>query len=407
MVDGGPPDFDAGGVDASVTHPCDLPGSIQFTASGVVVVPGGAPTPDLSYLKVPQGFCVHYYGTVGNARQLRFAPGGELFVASPTTSTTGGGAGKAQIVVLPDDNRDGVADSTLTFLSALPSTQGLLFACGYLYYQDASRIMRVPYSVGERMPSGASQPIADISFYKSSIHWPKNLDIADDGTIYVTNGGDQGETCDPAHPFHGGILKLDGTAAGAQVAKGFRNPIALRCSRGHNLCFAVELAKDYSMSEGGREKVVPVREGDDWGFPCCATKGVPYAGLTPVPDCSSTASESAAFYIGDTPFGIDFEPGLWPAPYRGDAIVSVHGNFGGWIGARVVAVHMDPATGMPLPGSDLDGGDTGSMRDFATGWDDSTRKHGRPASLAFSRDGRLFIGNDNDGTIVWIAPLSL
>jgi len=27
--------------------------------------------------------------------------------------------------------------------------------------------------------------------------------------------------------------------------------------------------------------------------------------------------------------------------------------------------------------------------------------------VTFSRDGRLFIGNDNDGTIVWIAPMTL
>jgi hypothetical protein len=47
------------------------------------------------------------------------------------------------------------------------------------------------------------------------------------------------------------------------------------------------------------------------------------------------------------------------------------------------------------------------MTDFATGWDDGKQNHGRPASLAFTRDGRLFLGNDNDGTIIWIAPLSL
>ncbi|HEX3344722.1 MAG TPA: hypothetical protein VHS09_09130, partial [Polyangiaceae bacterium] len=85
--------FDVTGVDAAIAHPCSLPGSIQYTASGVVVVPGGKAVPDLSYLHVPTGFCVHYYGTVANARQLRVAPGGELFVTSPTTGTTGGGLG--------------------------------------------------------------------------------------------------------------------------------------------------------------------------------------------------------------------------------------------------------------------------------------------------------------------------
>ena len=44
---------------------------------------------------------------------------------------------------------------------------------------------------------------------------------------------------------------------------------------------------------------------------------------------------------------------------------------------------------------------------FATGWDDGSREHGRPAAVAFAADGRLFLGNDNNGDIFWIAPLDL
>jgi len=407
VADASPPRRDD--VDAAIPHPCSLPGSIQHAAGGVVVTPGGGPAPDLSFVSVPPGFCVHYYGTVPNARQLRFAPGGELFVASPSTPTTGGGpGGLASIVVLPDDDLDGVADTPLTYMDSLPSTQGLLFTGGFLYYQDGTVIRRVPYALGDRAPGGASEQVADITVYDSAGHWPKALDVADDGTIYVGNGGDQGETCDPTRPFHGGILALDGSPGGALVARGFRNPIALRCARGHDQCLAVELGKDFSMApDFGREKIVPIRQGDDWGFPCCATLNTPYEGIIPVPDCSGIASESDAFYIGDTPFGIDFEPGLWPSPWTGDAIVTLHGSFGAWAGARVVAVAMDPTTGLPRTGSDLEGGDEGGLSDFATGWDDGLRDHGRPASVAFARDGRLFIGNDNDGTIVWIAPMTL
>jgi hypothetical protein len=47
------------------------------------------------------------------------------------------------------------------------------------------------------------------------------------------------------------------------------------------------------------------------------------------------------------------------------------------------------------------------MTDFGTGWDDGRRLHGRPANVTFARDGRLFIGNDNDGDIIWVAPLDL
>ncbi len=215
-------------TDASITNPCSLPGSVQFTSDGTVVVPGGVPgDPSLTFLHLPAGFCAHYFGKVGNARQLRFAPGGELFVASPIAGTTGGGQnGQAAIVVLPDDDHDGRADPSVTFMSSMPATQGLMFTPGYFYYQtgrpctqasvstdcistgvcgdgvceDGTRIMRVPYAVGDRTPSAASEQVADITYNADSLHWPRSMDMADDGSIYVANGGSQVDACITPHP---------------------------------------------------------------------------------------------------------------------------------------------------------------------------------------------------------------
>jgi glucose/arabinose dehydrogenase len=401
---------DAGTSGMTSAGLCTLPGSIQFTSNGTVTVPGNTSPVDLSFLHLPKGFCVHYFGQVGNARQIRFAPGGELFVASPTTLTTGGGqSGQSAIVVLRDVNRDGVADASVTFLPNLAATQGLMFAPGFFYYQDGTKIMRVPYQSGDLAPSAAGVQVADITVYSSGLHWPKTFDIADDGTIYAGNGGDQGDACVSPHPFHGGILKVDAAPGespqGVQVAKGLRNPIAVRCARGHNQCFALELAKDYTASGGGREKLIPIRSGDDWGFPCCATKNLPYAESPPGTDCSAVTSESVSFLVGDTPFALAFAPSTWPAPYANSAFVATHGAAGSWIGARMVTIAMDPTTGLPVPGSDTSGPDSGGVTDFATGWDDQTLTHGRPAALDFSTDGRLFVANDNNGVIVWIAPL--
>jgi glucose/arabinose dehydrogenase len=420
---GGAPD--AGTVTPPpLADPCSLPGSLQFTATGTVLVPGGSPTaPSLDWLTLPPGFCAHYYGTVGDARQIRFAPGGELFVASPTALTTGGvaSAGLNAIVILPDDDHDGVADSTLTFLSFTPvaegmgtTTQGMLFAPGYFYFQDGTppgtAILRMPYATGDRKPSGPSQQVADITVYTSPLHWPKALDMADDGTIYVGNGGDQAQACVTPHTFTGGILSIDAAPGGpnpngVKVAMGLRNPINVRCYKGHGTCFAIELAKDYTDGEGGREKMLPIRQGDDWGFPCCATEGVPYGDAVPTPpagSCSGVTSETNSFIIGETPFNVDFEMGKWSGKWQNQAYAVLHGANGTWTGARMVAIPMNTTTGMPMQSTDLDGGNVG-MSDFATGWDDGSRSHGRPAAVAFSSDGRLFVANDVSGVIFWIA----
>jgi glucose/arabinose dehydrogenase len=395
-------------IPTSATKFCDLPGSVQFTGPGISVVPGSAAgASNLSFLELPVGFCAHYFGKVRNARQLRFAPGGELFVASPTKFTTSNGAqGRQAIVVLADDDADGEADDPpTTFLGNLPATVGMLFANGSFYYQNDTRIMRVPYTPGDRTAAGVSEEVANITVYTSFLHWPKSLDIDDSGTIYVSNGGDEGEPCDPRRPFRGGILKLDGTPGGAEVARGLRNPISLRCARGHNMCFAVELARDYSTDFGGREKLVPIRDGDDWGFSCCASRNLPYSDLRPQPDCSQIATEIDAFVIGHTPFDLDFEPGRWPEPWKHHVFVPLHGAYGTWEGASLVAIDFDAMTGTVLPGSNLGNIFQGAMSEFATGW--GAQPNGRPTAVAFAPDGRLFLANDNNGDIIWIAPLDL
>ena len=93
-----------------------------------------------------------------------------------------------------------------------------------------------------------------------------------------------------------------------------------------------------------------------------------------------------------------------------DAGVALHGAAGNWWGARIVSIPTDPSTGFPLPSGDLSDGGTKDgpnvgMTDFATGWDDGTLMHGRPGSVTFAPDGRMFVANDTNGSIIWIAAM--
>jgi glucose/arabinose dehydrogenase len=389
---------------------CALGGSRVSTAGTTLVIPtdAGVVEPDLSFVNLPDGFCVHYFATIPTARAIRFAPGGELFVASPTQPVAGGAPqGPGAIFVVPDDNGDGYGDTPVTFQDNLPATQGMLFTTGAFYYQDHTSVMAVPYVSGERVNMATPTQMVDINVFISGTHWPKTLDVADDGTIYVTNGSDQSEQCVTPHVFHGGVLAIDGSPNGKEIAQGFRNPIYVRCQRGHDNCFVDELTLDGSGSGGGREKLVRFASGQDWGFPCCSTQNAAFPGIEPEPDCSGVEADIDSFKVSNTPFGLDFEPGLWPAPYTNDGFIAMHGAFASWTGARIVAIQTDPNTGLALPASNLDGSDTGGMSDFLTGYDDETQSHGRPADITFAKDGRMFIANDANGVIMWVAPVTL
>ncbi len=398
---------------------CALPGSLVGTDQGMVIVEGGDPSlPNLKWLTVPTGFCAHHFANVPETRQLRTGPGGDLFVASPSQAAAGGASGgRGAIQVLPDDDHDGLSDSAITFFGSLPQTQGMTFANGYFYYQDGPSIRRVTFKSGDRAPSASPELVTTITALQSSDHFPKNVDVAQDGTVYVTNGSDQGEECNSTRSPIGAVFKVGANASNSVVSRGFRNPIALRCEANHNVCLVVELAKDGSGSEGGREKIAPVRQGDDWGFPCCATANLPYQGMefqdngqtVKASDCANVTAESVSFEIGHTPFGIDFETGKWPTPWGSRAFVALHGQVGSYVGSRVVAIALDPKTGLPLPSTDLQSGssDEPNMMDFVTGWDDMHQDHGRATAVAFGDDGRMYVGDDTNGEIFWVAPLGL
>jgi glucose/arabinose dehydrogenase len=403
---------------------CALPGSIVSTAQGMVVVEGGdAALPNLSWLTLPAGFCAHHFANVPETRQLRISPGGDLFVASPSQAAAGGGCcGVAGILVLPDDDHDGLADSQITFFDKLTQTQGMTFNGGFFYYQNSASIYRVPFMAGARAPSAnPGELVTTITALQSSDHFPKSVDVAQDGTIYVTNGSDQGEACNATRAPVGGVFKVGANASNSLVAKGFRNPIAMRCETNHNVCLVVELAKDGSGETpgdtGGREKIAPVRQGDDWGFPCCAATNVAYSGMTfqdtgqlvKGTDCASVTPETVSFVIGHTPFGIDFEAGKWAAPWATRAFVALHGAVGSYVGSRIVAISLDPNTGLPLAASDLQTGASQqpNMMDFITGWDDGRQDHGRATAGAVGDDGRLDVGDDTKGVIFWVAPVGL
>lgn len=347
---------------------------------------------------VPRGFCARVFATVQHARVIRFAPGGELFVASPNRDTAGyGGAGpeSARIAVIPDDDHDGRGDAVLTFLPDADAVHGLLFANDSLYYSLGTQILEMPYASGQRVARNATV-VANLAENQSFLHWPHTLDRADDGTIYVSRGGDEQSSCVLPRPVRGSIVALDGTTQGRLVTHGLRNPMYLRCQPGTNRCYANELTGDFWDDIGGTEKLIPIRDGDDWGYPCCVSHAQPIPSATSATDCSFVPDPTVVVPLHDTPFGLDFEPGRWPAPWTNRLFIALHGAFNTWRGARVTAVALDPVTGAPTTSIEAE--------DIAYGWDDGSLAHGRPADVTFSNDGRLFVANDITGQIVWIAP---
>jgi glucose/arabinose dehydrogenase len=382
------------------------------------------PAPQATGLSVPPEFCIREFTTapVTEARVIRFAPNGDLFLAAPSMNTPGGaGGGAGAILVLPDDNGDGIADSVLTFAGGSPRgggsncaglegdpanlacVHGLVFSGGYLYFTRSDEVRRVPYAPGARAaPAGPSELVATLGGAGiSDVRWTHTLEETKDGSLWVSRGRFDSSTCSANEMESGAVFSLhvQGSAplpvTPEVVARGFRNPMYIRCSPARcGDCYANELSGDGWDGVGGHEKLALLeKKGESWGYPCCVQRGLaaPAAGVA---DCSNVGLELVAIPLHYTPFGFDFDRGAFPGDYKHGAFVALHGVVTSYGGSAVIWMQTDPSSLRP----------TGYSTPFVSGFG---KPIGRATDVTFAPDGRMFIADDTSGKIYWVAPKTL
>ena len=365
-----------------------------------------APGMEVRGVTLPAGFCVRRYGRITQPRVLAFSPTGDLFVSSPGMGAPGGtGPGESAIVVLPDDNHDGVADRVARYVDTVPGVpglsdlvhvHGLLFANDALYFTVESGVFRVPFRAGDRALAAGVTPTA-VASLTDSVRWTHTLARGADGTIYVSMGNYGLFACPAANPRQGSVLAI-GTGHpmdGDVVARGFRNPMYIRCQPWG--CYGAELTDD-GWRDPAREKIFRFESGQDYGYPCCYDRALPSPANVTGVSCASVTPSLVGFTVGYTPFGHDFEHGGWPAPYANALFIGLHGAVGSWTATGIRWAPVNPTTHEFM---------TSMATEFLTGWGRGTPNEGRVADLAFAPDGRLFFTDDQLGQVYWIAPTTL
>ena len=341
---------------------------------------------------VPAGFCVRLFATVPEARTMVFAPNGDLFVASPSTSTPGGAAGGVgQILLITDDNHDGTGEVHV-FAKNLADVHGIAVGDGYLYFTAGTTVFRTPYSAGQREEAG---PREDMGMPMAFGHgrWTHGLARSVGGALLASSGEYSSCNVDPS----GGILQVTKGGA-ASVAVGFRNPMYLRCHYKDEICAANELGED--QETGAREKFLVIKPDTNYGYPCCFGSKQPRSSGTDAM-CAPIAPEEASYTLSNTPFGLDWEHDQWPAPYTGGVFVALHGSAyssPAWAGTKIVFAPADPTTHLPQKDA---------WQEFVGGFGPGGGALDRPADLSFAPDGRMFFTDDMTGHVYWVAPETL
>jgi len=372
-----------------------------YATPGVANESSSIPRPAGTMPEVPQGFQVSIFAeNLTDARWMAVAPNGDIFVAEPPGGYKAGAGGK--ITVLRDSNGDGKADQRFTFLPAAAGfsyPHGLAFHDGYLYVGDVRGIWRFRYADGQTSagkPEKVTIKVADLA--PKNGHITRNIAFGPDGGLYLALGSK-----DNISDYKPGaqVFKINADGSMSEFASGIRNPVGIAFAPGTNNLYVVTNERDGLGDDLPPDYLTSVKQGGFYGYPYA------YIGKNPDPvwgakdpggKVASTITPDVLFHAHSAPTGLAFYTGSsFPAEYRNDAFVSLHGswNDGNPTGYKVVRVHF--VNGKPVNG----------YENFATGfWNgmgsagQPAKVWGRPVGLAVAKDGSLLIADDV-ANVVW------
>jgi glucose/arabinose dehydrogenase len=390
--------------------PQDLPAASPEESSanspGIVKMPADA------RLNLPQGFKAEMIASgISNPRAVRVAPNGDIFVADSELN-------QLRVYRLADGTAKPVADGI--FAKGLNRPYGIAFYPPgsdpqWLYVANTDGIVRFAYKNGDLEAS--SKPETIVKGIPTSHHWTRDVAFSPDGkTMFLSVGSGsnvaEGMTGGPrggldswrkSRPLgatwageegRADVLAFDPDGKNERIyATGLRNCSGLTIQPGTGQLWCVVNERDELGDNVPFEYATSVKQGAFYGWPWYYIGGnedprhagerPDLAGSVTVPDVlmqAHSAPLNIAFY----------DAAGFPAEYRGDAFVALHGswNRGEPTGYKVVRLIFK------------DGKPTGEYEDFMTGFVLSgDAVWGRPVGVAVAKDGALIVTEDGSGTI--------
>jgi glucose/arabinose dehydrogenase len=341
------------------------------------------PRPANAMPQAPQGFTVSLFASgLTHPRFLAVAPNGDVFVSEPD-------AGK--ITVLAERNG---SLKRATFASGFSEPHGLAFRGDALYVADLKAVWKLGYKPGA-LSAGPKSRVSKDSFGEPGGHFTRDIAFGPDGTLYLAIGSREnvGEDKPPRATVQ--IVSPDGRLT--TFASGLRNPVGIGFYPGTNDLWVSVNERDGLGDDLPPDYFTHINQGDFFGWPYA------YIGTHPDPDygkkrpdlVAKTKTPDVLFQAHSAPLGFVFYEGdQFPAEYKGDAFVALHGswNSGKPTGYKVVRVKFK------------DGKPTGGYENFLTGFhiDDTSPAQvwGRPVWLAVAKDGSLLV-SDDAGKAIW------
>jgi hypothetical protein len=382
---------------------------VPFDSPPVTQHPRVIPRPAGAVPHLAPGFEASLFVTgLDQPRTMRTAPNGDIFVAEA-------GSGKIRVLRTAGSVADPV--SITTFASNLNLPFGIAFwppgpSPRFVYVGATDRVVRYPYQAGDLQARGAAQVI--VRKLPDGGHWTRDVVFSADGTRMFVAVGSAGNLNlelteqPPANMPLGAawgddvnradVLEFTPDGGAPHIfATGLRNCSAEAIQPGSGALWCAVNERDGMGDNLPPDYVTRVERGAFYGWPWF------YIGGHPDPRMNAAQLDLASrvtvpdvlIQPHSAPLGLAFYDGAqFPAEYRGDAFVALHGswNRAKRTGYKVVRLRFQ------------DGHPTGVYEDFLTGFVASDEAvWARPVGLTVMNEGSLLVSEDGNGTIWRIA----
>ena len=344
---------------------------------------------DLNKLKAPEGFHISVFAEVDGARMMAFSPGGTLVVTA---------SGEEKVIALPDPKHTGKAERVVTVLSGLNEPHGIAFHEGKLYVAENNRVRSYDWNEATLK---ASDPKLVTELPSGGGHSTRTL-LFQSGKMYVSVGSSC-NVCVERDQRRAAVLEFNADGSGQRIfAGGLRNAVGMAVNPKTDTVWVTVNGRDWLGDDLPPEVIIDLgKNGGDGGWPYCYGDRVPDPNFAKPGDnrCQDVLRPKVQMQAHSAPLGLAFyEASMFPAEYRNNIFVALHGSWNRSIpaGYKVVRVKLDNK-GQP----------TGSAEDFVTGWlaPGETKKGrwmGRPVGIAFGADGAMYLSDDGAGIVFCI-----
>lgn len=331
-------------------------------------------------LTLPPGFTLEIYAAqVPNARQLARGAKGTVFAGSRD-------AGK--VYALVDADGDGRAEKVRTIASGLRMPSGIAFRDGDLYIGAVDRVL-VLRGIEDKLDAPPEPEIVTDKLPGDAHHGWKFIAFGPDGRLYVPIGAPC-NLCDKGNDYAKLIsMKPDGSDF-RDEAYGIRNTVGFDWQPGSGQLWFTDNGRDLLGDELPSDELNRItRRGEHFGYPYCHQGDTLDPELGAGKSCKDYTAPMFALGPHVGAIGMRFYTGsMFPADYRGAAIVAEHGSW-----------NRSKKSGYRVVAAETHGAKVGRQHVLIDGFQRDEVAYGRPADVLVMPDGALLVSDDYAGAV--------